>query len=251
MLIEVENLSVKYDDSVALQDINFKLEHPSLLVIMGPNGAGKTTLLKALLGLVDYQGRVKIFGKDPEEARGTMGYMPQRDRVNTGIPLRVKDVVLMPLLSRYYFGLKREDVESAKEALARVNMLSYWNRNFSALSGGEQQRVFLARVLAQNSKILILDEPFSATDVSTKMKMAKILHELKKEKTIIIVTHDVNPLVECTDKLLLLRKKIIAYGNVMDVLNEENMERLYGVKVPIIRKENVCYVLGSDVHVHR
>ncbi len=250
-MIEIENLSVKYDSHVALEDINLKLEHPSLLVIMGPNGAGKTTLLKAILGLVKYEGEIRIFGKKPEDARNMMGYMPQRDKVNTNIPLRVKDVVLMPLLSKYYFGIRMEDVKNAKRALERVNMLHYWDKNFSALSGGEQQRVFLARVLAQNSKILILDEPFSATDVSTKMKMAKMLHKLKREKTIIIVTHDVNPLVECTDKLLLLRKRVIAYGTVTEVLNEENVERLYGVRVPVIRKENVCYVVGGDVHLQR
>ncbi len=248
-MIEIENLSVKYGNNIALENINLKLEHPSLLVIMGPNGAGKTTLLKSLLGLVEYEGKIRIFGKKPEEARDMIGYMPQRDRVNTNIPLRVKDVVLMPLLSKYYFGIRLQDVKNAKKALKRVNMLHYWDKNFSALSGGEQQRVFLARVLAQNSKVLILDEPFSATDVATKMKMAKILHILKRDKTIIIVTHDVNPLVECTDKILLLRKRIIAYGTVPEVLREENMERLYGVRVPIIRRENVCYVVGGDVHL--
>ncbi len=249
-MIEIQNLSVRYDSQIALENINLKLEHPSLLVIMGPNGAGKTTLLKSILGLVEYEGNIKIFGKEPEDSRNIIGYMPQRDRVNTNIPLKVKDVVLMPLLSKYYFGIRLEDVKNAKRALERVGMLHYWDKNFSTLSGGEQQRVFLARVLAQNSKILILDEPFSATDVATKMKMASILHKLKREKTIIIVTHDVNPLVECTDKLLLLRKRVIAFGDVMDVLNEENMEKLYGVKVPIVRRENVCYVLGGDVHVH-
>ena len=249
-MIEIQNLSVKYGDNFALEDINLKLEHPSLLVVMGPNGAGKTTLLKSILGLVDYEGEIRIFGKKPEDARDMIGYMPQRDMVNTNIPLRVKDVVLMPLLSKYYFGIRLQDVKNAKKALKRVNMLNYWNKDFSALSGGEQQRIFLARVLAQNSKVLILDEPFSSTDVATKMNMAKILHTLKRNKTIIIVTHDVNPLVECTDKILLLRKKIIAYGTVPEVLNEENVEKLYGVRVPIIRKENVCYVVGGDTHLH-
>ncbi len=249
-MIEVRNLSVRYDSNIALENVSFNLEHPSLLVIMGPNGAGKTTLLKSLLGLVNYEGEIKIFGKNPYNAREMIGYMPQRDRVNTNIPLRVKDVVLMPILSKYYFGIPADDVKRAKKALERVNMLEYWNRRFMALSGGEQQRIFLARVLAQNSKILVLDEPFSAADVATKMKMANIIHHLKRDKTIIIVTHDVNPLVECTDKILLLKRRIIAYGEVSEVLNEQNMEKLYGVKVPIVRRDKICYVVGGDTHIH-
>jgi zinc/manganese transport system ATP-binding protein len=250
VLIEVKNLSVEYDGSRALENISFRLKHPSLLVIIGPNGAGKTTLLKSLLGLVEYSGEIKIFGKEPEEARELIGYMPQRDRVNANIPLRVKDVLLMPLLSKKIIGIRKEDVNRAKDALRTVGLLHYWDRRFNALSGGEQQRVFLARTLAQNAKILILDEPFSATDVATKMKMINILHRLKQEKTIILVTHDVNPLVECTDNFLLLNKRMIAFGRVDEVIREETLERLYGVRVPVIRRENVCYVVGSDVHVH-
>ena len=250
VLIEVRNLSVKYDGFVALESINFKLEHPSLLVVIGPNGAGKTTLLKSLLGLLDYSGEIRIFGKEPEDARELIGYMPQRDRVNTNIPLRVKDVILMPLLAKRFMSIERADVERAKDALKTVGLPHYWNRKFDALSGGEQQRIFLARTLAQNAKILILDEPFSATDVATKMKMINLLHKLKKEKTIILVTHDVNPLVECTDNFLLLNKRMIAFGRVDEVIREETLEKLYGVRVPVIRKENVCYVVGSDIHVH-
>lgn len=250
LLIEVKNLTVRYDDSVALENINFRLEHPSLLVIIGPNGAGKTTLLKSLLGLVEYEGEIRIFGKKPEDAREDIGYMPQRDRVNTNIPLKVKDVVLMPLLARKFMNIERKDVEKAKNALKTVGLLHYWNRNFSALSGGEQQRVFLARTLVQEARILILDEPFSASDVATKMKMINILHRLKKEKTIILVTHDINPLVECSDNFLLLNRKMIAFGRVSDVIKEDVLERLYGVRVPVIRRENVCYVVGSDIHVH-
>ena len=249
-MIEVRNLRVRYDGYTALENVSFSLEHPSLLVIIGPNGAGKTTLLKSLLGLVEYEGDIRIFGKEPEKAREFIGYMPQRDRVNTNIPLRVRDVILMPLLARRSFGINKEDVKRAKEALKTVGLVRYWNRNFRALSGGEQQRIFLARTLAQNAKILILDEPFSATDVATKMKMINILHKLKKEKTIILVTHEINPLVECSDKFLLLNRRMIAFGNVNEVINEENLERLYGTHIPVIRRENVCYVVGSDIHVH-
>ncbi len=248
-MIEVQNLTVRYGENVALENVSFRLKHPSLLAIIGPNGAGKTTLLRALLGLVDYEGHIEIFGKNPKEAREIVGYMPQRDNVNTNIPLRVKDVVLMPLLSRHHFKVLRESVKKAKRALGVVGLEDLWNEKFSSLSGGQQQRVFLARALARDAKVLILDEPFSATDVATKMRMTEILHQLKRDKTIILVTHDLNPLADCTDNVLLLNRRMVAYGRVMDVVTEENMGRLYGVAVPVIRGENVCYVMGSDVHV--
>ncbi len=246
-MIEVRNLTVKYDGHVALENLTFSLEHPSFLVILGPNGAGKTTLLKTFLGLIPYEGEIRIFGKEPREVRNLLGYMPQRDRINRSVPLRVKDVVMMPLLVT--IGLKKEVVKRAREALRGVGMEKYWNADFRSLSGGQQQRVFLARTLARNPKAILLDEPFSATDVATKMAVIKILHRLKRERTIILVTHDVNPLVECTDKVLLLNRKMIGFGRLIDVITEENMERLYGTRVPIIRRENVCYTVGGDIHV--
>ena len=249
-MIYVKNLCVKYDGYIALENINFEIQHPSFLVIIGPNGAGKTTLLKALLGLIPYDGEIKILGKEPLEARNFIGYMPQRDRINTNIPLKVKDVILMPLLSKSIIEIKKEYIKRAKESLKFVGLQHLWNKDFHSLSGGQQQRVFLARTLALNPKVIILDEPFSATDVATKMKTIELLHTLKKERTIILVTHDINPLVECTDKVLLLNRRMVAFGDTIDVITEENMEKLYGTRLPVIRERNVCYVAGSDTHVH-
>ncbi len=246
--IEIRNLNVKYGDYLALKNINLRINHPSFVVIIGPNGAGKTTLLKALLDLIPYEGEVRIFGKKPREIRERMGYLPQRENININIPLLVKDVVLMPISSRRFI-LRREDVERAKKYLKLVGMLDYWNHRFDALSGGQQQRVLFARTLMNDPDIIVLDEPFSATDVATKMNLIRLLHKISKEKTVILVTHDINPLAECTDMVVLLRRKVISYGNVMDTITEENMEKLYGVRVPVIRIENICYVAGSDVHV--
>jgi len=246
--IETRGLTVHYRDKEAIKDITLKIEHPSFVTIMGPNGAGKTTFLKAIMGMIPYSGSVKIMGKAPKEARGFIGYLPQRERINTNVPLKVKEVVLMPLASKK-FGLKKEYVERAKKVLEKVDMLDYWNHRFDALSGGQQQRVLFARTLITNPKVLILDEPFSATDVKTKSSLIELLHHLKSEKTILIVIHDINPLVECTDDVLLLNKKVLAFGLVKDVINEENLEQLYGTRIPIIREMDKCYVVGGDRHV--
>ncbi len=248
--ISVKNLRVQYDGYTALENINFTLEHPSFLVVMGPNGAGKTTLLRALLGLIPYEGEIRILGREPLEARNIVGYMPQRDRINTNVPLKVRDVLLMPLLSRKNFGVSRKDIEAARQALRFVGLENLWNKDFLSLSGGQQQRVFLARTLAMNPQVIVLDEPFSATDVATKMKVVQLLHKLKGERTIILVTHDINPLAECTDYVLLLNREMVAFGKTVEVINEENMERLYGARIPVIRQRDVCYLVGSDTHVH-
>ena len=247
--ISIENMSVKYDGYQALQNINLIIEHPSFVVVMGPNGAGKTTLLKSLLGLIPYQGKIKIFGKSPRSARNIIGYMPQRDSINVNVPLKVKEVVLLSLTA-LKMTIEKKDVEMAKRSLQIVGMEEFWDKSFTSLSGGQQQRVLLARTLAKDPKILILDEPFSATDVSTKMNLIRILHGLKREKTIILVTHDINPLVECTDKILLLKRKVIAYGDISQTLTEENMIKIYGTKVPVVRMGKICYTVGSDTHVH-
>ena len=247
MSIEVRNLTVRYDDKIALENVNVKVEHPSLVVIMGPNGAGKTTFLKSLIGLIPYEGEIKIFGKDPKKARSLIGYLPQRERINTNMPLKVKEVVLLPLVSKS-FTIKKEHVEKAKKYLEFVGMRDRWNDRFDSLSGGQQQRVLFARALVTEPKVLILDEPFSATDVKTKRELVDLLHRVKGEKTIFIVLHDINPLVECTDKVMLIRRTLLSYGSVGDVLNSENLEKLYGTKVPVIRRDNVCYIVGGDRH---
>ena len=246
--IEIKNLTVRYGDYVALENVNLRIKHPSFVVVIGPNGAGKTTLLKSILDLIPHEGNVRIFGKRPKEIRNIIGYLPQRERINTNIPILVRDVVLMPVSARK-FVMSKNDTKKAKKYLKIVGMENYWNHRFDALSGGQQQRVLFARTLMNEPDLLILDEPFSGTDVATKMSLIKLLHKISKNKTIILVTHDINPLVECTDVVVLLRRRVISYGLVADTITEENLEKLYGARVPVIRRENVCYVAGSDVHV--
>ena len=245
--IEIKALTVRYGDHVALENVSLEIKHPSFVVVIGPNGAGKTTFLKSLLDLIPYEGEIRIFGKKPREMRNRMSYLPQRERINTNIPILVKDVVLMPVSARK-FVISKEDVRKAKEYLKAVGMYNFWNHRFDALSGGQQQRVLFARSLMNDPDILVLDEPFSATDVATKMSLIKLLHQLSKNRTIFLVTHDINPLVECTDVVVLLRRRLISYGMVSETITEENLEKLYGARVPIIRRENICYIAGSDTH---
>jgi len=255
--IEVENLTVKYGDEVALEDINFKLEHPSFLTIIGPNGSGKTTLLRTILGLIKPEkGHVRVFNievlRNPTKARHMIGYVPQRERISANIPIRVVDIVLMGRLAR--FGpltmQSKYDMEKVKEALKLVGMVDFWDKRFSSLSGGQQQRVLIARALAVEPKMLILDEPFSAVDIPTQREILNLLYNLRirEDITVVMVTHDVNPVIECSDKIMILNKKLIAYGTPDEVIKDENLLKAYGVAIKIITHEGICYVLSGDTH---
>lgn len=255
--IEVENLTVRYGEEVALDDISFKLEHPSFLTIIGPNGSGKTTLLKSILGLIKPEkGNIKIFNidvlKDATKARHMVGYVPQRERISTNVPIRVADIVLMGRLARYgpLTVPSKYDVEKVREALELVGMVDFWNNRFFSLSGGQQQRILIARALAVEPKMLLLDEPFSAVDIPTQREILNMLYNLRLQKniTVVLVTHDVNPVVECSDKIMILNKRLIAYGKPNDVIKDDILLKAYGVAVKIIAHEGICYVLSGDTH---
>lgn len=255
--VEVNNLTVKLDDVVALENISFKLEHPSIMAIIGPNGAGKTTLLRTLLGVIPaISGSVKIMGMPLKEnltkIRRLVGYVPQRTRISTSVPLRVRDVVLMARLSRNgpFYLSRKKDILAARRALEYVGLLDLWNKRFTHLSGGQQQKVLIARALAVEPKILLLDEPFTGVDIPSEKAIIPLLYTLRVKGgvSILLVTHDINPLINCADRMLLLRKHMIGYGSPADVIREDLLTRLYKAKVTVVAKEKACYVVESDRH---
>jgi len=255
--IDVENLSVAYDSQKVLDNISFKVGYPEFITIIGPNGAGKTTLLKAITGIIKpISGIVRIFGinvyEKPGEARKYIGYVPQKERISLNIPIKVKDVVLMGLLAKMPPPriTSRKMIESMKNTLKTVNALELIDKRFNELSGGQQQKVLIARALVSNPKILILDEPFSGVDVESQGEILSFLDELKKKKkvSILLVTHDVNPIVNFTDKILLLKNKLIAYGTPMEVIREEVLLKVYGRCAKVIEKGGTCYAITGDLH---
>ena len=257
--VEVENLEVRFNGQSILEDINFRLEHPSILSIIGPNGAGKTTLLRTIIGqITPVRGTIKVFGipvkENLSQIRKLIGYVPQKRDIAQHIPIRVKDVVLMARLARngpFYIPSKK-DIRAAKEALDKVGLGSeFWKKKFTQLSGGQQQRVLIARALAVEPKILILDEPFNAIDIATEKKIIPLLFELrdKHDVTVIVVTHDINQLFSCSDKMLLLKRKVIGFGSPSEIIKRELLRELYGTDVTIIQQEQVCYVVERDRHV--
>lgn len=255
-VVFVENLSVAYGDKFALENVTFELKKPAFLSIVGPNGSGKTTLLKTLLGMVKpVTGTIKVLGyevpNERYEVRKQIGYVPQRERIDSTKPVLVKDVVLMGRVAKRGWGrgLTKEDYEAAKRALRIVEMEGLWNEPYAHLSGGQQQRVLIARALAVEPKLLLLDEPLSGVDAATQDVVLEVLREeANRGVAVIMVTHDLNPLMEVSDYVMLLNKTIIAMGRSYDVLNEYLLSKTFMRRVSVIKTGEKVVVSGVDHH---
>ncbi|MBO8173859.1 MAG: metal ABC transporter ATP-binding protein [Thermococcus sp.] len=255
--VKAENVNIYYDGYIAVENLTFKLEEGETLLLLGPNGAGKTTLLRTLAGFhKEYTGKLFVFGKSPQEVKDFISYVPQSHTLNERVPLTALEVVAMGGIykkSFIHFKIPNEILKSAEEVLEFVGLRHIMNKPFKELSGGQKQRVLLARALISNPKLLLLDEPLSALDPSARVEVANILSKIKKEKgiTMIITTHDVNPLTEIGDKIMLLNKQLVAFGTPEEVLRDEIISRVYGPLSKAIKIGSKLYCIIGDVHIHR
>ena len=223
--IELIDISAGYDSSnPIIKDVNISIEENEFLGIIGPNGGGKTTLLKVILGLLEPQsGKVIIGGKSTYSKNYKIGYVPQYSNFDKTYPISVIDVVSMGLISKSVFSkkLSDEDLKSVKNAIERVNLQQKQFDQIGHLSGGEQQRVLIARALATNPKILILDDSFSAVDTNTEEEILTKLKEFMQNRTSIIISHRIST-VKNADKIIVLENGVIAEQGTHDELVELN-----------------------------
>ena len=215
--IEIHQLSVNYDKTSTLWDINVSIPEGSLVGIIGPNGAGKSTLLKALLGFVKpLTGKATFFGLPFQKVKSRIAYVPQKGKIDWEFPITVFDVVLMGRYPKLK-GLKwyrKADKEAAWKMLARLEMESLADRQISELSGGQQQRLFIARALLQEGDILLLDEPVTGLDPAAASDMYQLISRLNREDnvTVIMVSHDVKEAVPYASHILHLGHKQLFFG---------------------------------------
>lgn len=238
--IKVDGLSVSYDRKRVLSNIYLNIEAGNVYGVIGPNGAGKSTLFKAILGLlVPNAGQIEVLGKDVEDVRQRIAYVPQKDDVDWQFPATVFDIVLM---GRYPFKslfnrLNAEDEKIAKDSLEQVGILDLKDRQIGALSGGQQQRVFIARALCQQADIFLLDEPFVGIDITTEETIIRILKELaSKGKTLLVVHHDLSTVEDYFNKVILLNQRLLAYGDTASTFTQENVAKTYGAQLTILHK---------------
>jgi len=231
--LEVQNVTVSYNDQVALERANLTLSPGSICGLVGMNGAGKSTLFQAIMGFVPTQsGTIRIWDEPLKNAQhdGFVAYMPQAEDVDWQFPIEVYDVVMM---GRYGYMNRfrtpaREDHRQTEAALKRVNMWNMRGRQIGQLSGGQKKRVFMGRALAQGARIMLLDEPFAGVDAKTEAEITAILLELKDEgKTILISTHELTSLTEYCDHVALIKKTILAAGPTKTTFTPKNIEHTF------------------------
>lgn len=247
--IEVDNVAVVYRNGVvALRDATFSIPTGCIAALVGINGSGKSTLFKAIMGFVPIaSGEIRLLASPVRTALAAakVAYVPQAEEVDWNFPVLVEDVVMMGRYSHMGFlRIPREiDRQRVTEALRRVNMEKYRKRQIGELSGGQKKRVFLARALAQESEIILLDEPFTGVDVNTEAQIIKLLSQLKSEgKVMLISTHNLGSVPDFCDQTILINQTILAYGPTSEVFTPSNLEAAFG---GVLRH----YVLGgADLH---
>lgn len=233
--ISVENVSVIYNNGqLALDRASFFLDSGVICALVGINGSGKSTLFKTIMGFIaPNQGRVLIAGKPVKEAlhRNLISYVPQSEEVDWTFPVSVLDVVMMGRYGHMNFlrRAKPNDQKIVEESLRRVQMWDYKDRQIGELSGGQKKRVFLARALAQEGSIMLLDEPFTGVDVKTEAAIIELLRDLRSSGHIILVsTHNLGSVPEFCDQAVIINRTVLAFGKLEDVFTEQNIAKAFG-----------------------
>ncbi len=219
MTIEIQNINVFYKNGhEALHDASCQIPDGSITALLGVNGSGKTTLFRSIMGVLKINsGKIIIDGQSPDIAikNNLISYVPQYDDIDWDFPILVKDVVMMGRYSYMNFMRKPNpvDYKIVEESLKKVGMDDLNNRQIGELSGGQKKRVFIARALAQESKILLLDEPFTGVDSKTENTILELIkQEREKDKIILISTHDLNIVPEICDRTILINKTVQVQG---------------------------------------
>lgn len=236
-IVSIRGLWVCLGENAILEDINLDLDEGDFLGLIGPNGGGKSTLLKVMLGLIrPDKGEIRLFGLAPEAARRYVGYMPQKTLFDQSFPVKALDVVLMGRFSRsgIFRRYTAEDRQAATRALESVGMGSLASREIGALSGGEQQRVFVARSLVSEPRLLLLDEPTAGVDAAQQTEFYDLLSRLNREMgiSIILVSHDITAISHHVNKIACLNQRLYYHGS--GELTNEDIEKAYGCPVEMI-----------------
>ncbi|MFA8443861.1 manganese/iron ABC transporter ATP-binding protein [Yoonia sp.] len=232
----------------ALHNATFEIPTGTITALVGVNGAGKSTLFKAIMGFVPAaKGEISVLGMPVSEAlrQNIVAYVPQSEEVDWTFPVLVEDVVMMGRYGHmgFFRRPKQADHAAVTDALARVNMSEFRKRQIGELSGGQRKRVFLARALAQEGQVILLDEPFTGVDVQTEEAIIDLLRDLRDEGRVILVsTHNLGSVPEFCDRTVLVKGTVLAYGLTEDTFTRENLEHAFG---GVLRH----FVLGgSDLH---
>lgn len=267
--VHARNASVRHEGRVVFEGVNVEVARGEFIAILGPNGTGKSTFIKGLLGLVPMAAdELRVLGVAPGEASGRIGYVPQRRYFDASIRLRGVDVVRLGLdghrwgipLPAFLGGAQaRRAAERVREVVRLVGAAAYAERPIGELSGGEQQRLLIAQALVADPELLILDEPLDSLDLPNQGAIADLLGDVSRRLgvTVLIVAHDVNPVLEHLDRVIYFVRGTAASGTPEEIINAETLTNLYGTRVEVLRtSDGHLVVVGhvgdphGDAHVH-
>lgn len=246
-VIEINQLSYRYDRENVLENITLSIKHGAFLGIVGPNGSGKSTLLKLILGLIKPQkGEIKLFGQDIKNFKDKhkIGFVSQKaNSFNSGFPATVYEVVASGLTKKIglFRFLRKDDVHRIEKSIKAVGMESFMNRNIGELSGGQQQRVFIARALVSEPELLILDEPTVGVDAENVQSFYEMLAQLNKTGiTLLMVTHDIGAISDKVTNVACLNKVLFFHGTSKDFEEQKIKEvsEIYGHDVHLLSHEH-------------
>ena len=236
-LITIKNVGVSYAmQPQVLKDCNATIEGPTITGIIGPNGAGKSTLLKAILGLIQSSGEILIDGEPTKKVLQKIAYVEQKSQIDFTFPITIRECVALgrTVKKKPLQRLTKEDWEKVDAAIEEVGLTDLASRQIGALSGGQFQRVLLARCMVQEAQYIFLDEPFVGIDMLSEKVIMTIIRKWKEEgKTILMVNHDLSKVKEYFDQVILVKHSIVASGKTEDVFIKKYLDDVYGGSVYI------------------
>jgi len=245
-VIEVQDVCFAYGAQEVLHNVSFRVPACAFVAVVGPNGGGKTTLLKLILGeLAPRFGQVNVLGGAPQEVRRRIGYVPQSLPFDPGFPVCVRDVVLMGRVDRHCIGpYRREDRRAVGAALAQVGMERFERRPFADLSGGERQRVLIAQALVSAPELLLLDEPTASVDPAATSQLHALFHELKADRTIIMVSHNLGAVTGHATHVLCVNRT--AEMQVLADVAAGTVHQTFGGDLALLQHGPNCHVIDSS-----
>ncbi len=237
--LQVDRVSAGYrGNREALDDISFSVEKGERVAVVGPNGAGKSTLFKAIVGVMQISsGRITIYGEDTHRSHTNVGYVPQQSAIDWSFPASVFDVVMMGRCRHigWFRWPRKVDRDFVRDILERLSLSALANRQISELSGGQRQRVFIARALAQDSRVMVLDEPFTGVDQTAEQEIIESLDILTNQGiTLLWSTHHMENAALHFDKILILRQRLLAFGPPDNTLTTANLRDAFGAALPVM-----------------
>lgn len=249
--LNVERVSAGYrGQRLALNDVSFRVEKGERVAIIGPNGAGKSTLFKAIVGVKQISsGRITIYGEDTHSSHTNVGYVPQQSAIDWTFPASVFDVVMMGRCRHigWFRWPRKADREIVRDILERLSLEDLAGRQISELSGGQRQRVFIARAMAQDTRLMVLDEPFTGVDQTAEQEIIESLEILTVQGiTLLLSTHHMENAALHFDKILILRQRVLAYGPPDHTLTTANLRDAFGVALPVLTQGDDLLMFRLD-----